>query len=273
MTYLTLALSAIMTLLRLNFVRVDSNSVRNATRVLPKEASEMSMNDKEQNANRPNGQKLRGPKNTSATRYNARKHGLLAAGLTELDKGYRTVLRDLMAELKPVGPLEDILVQSAALEIVRLSRARRLEAEHITSVLNPPNNKLGISLDEIFDPGKPAAIDALDAQPLVNIFQRYESVIFNRLFRTLHELERRQRMRLGDSVPPPASLDVSVEVSSTDVTEIASPRVPSASILLDAAEPGMLANDRAGSEGDGTRAFEPLSNSVEYEGPSDQEPL
>jgi hypothetical protein len=227
--------------------------------------------ERKRNANRLNGQRSRGPKNTNATRYNARKHGLFAAGLTELDKGYRTILRDLMAELKPVGALEDILAQSAALEIVRLSRARRLEAGHITSVLNPPNTNIGISLDEIFDPGKPAAIDALDAQPLVNIFQRYESVIFNRLFRTLHELERRQRMRLGDSVPPPASLDVSVEVSSTDVTEIASPRVPSASILLDAAEPGMLANHRAGSEGDGTRTLEHLGNSEEHESPSDQE--
>ena len=231
----------------------------------------MSMNDEEQNANRLNGQKSRGPKNRNATRYNARKHGLLAAGLTELDKGYPKVLRELTAELKPVGSLEKMLVQSAALEITRLFRARLLEAGHITSVLNPPNYYLGISFDDVFDPGKPAAINAFNAQPLVNIFQRYESVIFNRLFRTLHELERRQRMRLGDSVPPPASLDVSVEVSSTDVTEIASPRVPSASILLDAAEPGMLANHRAGSEGDGTRTLEHLGNSEEHESPSDQE--
>ena len=235
----------------------------------------MSMNDEEQNANRLNGQKSRGPKNTSATRYNARKHGLLAAGLTELDKGYPKVLRELMAELKPVGSLENMLVQSAALEITRLFRARLLEAGHITSVLNPPKIDLGISFDDIFDPGKPAAIDAVNAQPLVNIFQRYESVIFNRLFRTLHELERRQRMRLGDSVPPPASLDVSLEVSSKDLTDIPSPRVPSAcaSVLLDAAEPGMLANDRARTEPDGPRTLEHLVNSEEHEGPCDQEQL
>lgn len=33
----------------------------------------------------------------------------------------------------------------------------------------------------------------------------------------------------------------------------------------------MLANDRAWGEGDGTRAFEHLSNSVEHEGPCDEE--
>jgi hypothetical protein len=82
-------------------------------------------------------------------------------------------------------------------------------------------------------------------------------------------------MRLGDSVPPPASLDVSLEVSSKDLTDIPSPRVPSAcaSVLLDAAEPGMLANDRARTEADGPRTLEHLVNSEEHEGPGDQEQL
>lgn len=79
----------------------------------------MSTSDRKRSANRLNGQKSRGPKNTSATRYNARKHGLLAAGLTELDKVDRKLLRNLIAELKPVGQIENILVQSIALEIVR----------------------------------------------------------------------------------------------------------------------------------------------------------
>ena len=92
---------------------------------------------------------------------------------------------------------------------------------------------------------KTSSHDAFNAQPMANIFQRYESVVSNRFFRTLHELERRQWMRLGHSVPPPTILDLSVEVPSKDLTDIASPRVPSASILLDPAEPGMLASDEA----------------------------
>ena len=45
----------------------------------------MSTSERKRNANRLNGQKSRGPKDTSATRYNAKKHGLLAVGVTELD--------------------------------------------------------------------------------------------------------------------------------------------------------------------------------------------
>jgi len=36
-------------------------------------------------ANRRNAKKSTGPNNTTSTRFNAAKHGLLAAGITELD--------------------------------------------------------------------------------------------------------------------------------------------------------------------------------------------
>ena len=226
--------------------------------------------ERKRKANRSNGQKSRGPKNTNGTRYNARKHGLLAAGLTELDKVERNLLRTLMAELKPVGQIENILVQSAALEIIRLSRARRLEAEYITSLLNPPGD-LGISFDEVFNPGKPAAISAESAQRLVNIFQRYESVIFNRFLRTLHELERRQRMRLGDSVAAPTILDVSVEVASSALTEIASPPVPSSAIPLGPSELCIVSTDATGDDERNPCTFEGAEKSGEQKSLSDQD--
>ena len=54
--------------------------------------------EKQITANRLNGLKSHGPTNTKLTRTNANKHGLLAAGITELDdaEGYRTILRDLI---------------------------------------------------------------------------------------------------------------------------------------------------------------------------------
>src|SRR5437667_5969168 len=90
--------------------------------------------------NRSNAKKSTGPKNTSSTRFNATKHGLLASGVTELDdaEGYRATLHDLTQEKDPVGALEVFFVESAALDITRLRRVRRLEAEYITGVLNPP---------------------------------------------------------------------------------------------------------------------------------------
>ena len=179
----------------------------------------MPTSDKKIAANRINGRKSHGPKNTTTTRTNASKHGLLAAGITELDDadGYRATLRDLIKEANPVGTIEMFLVNSAALEMVRWRRAARLEAEYITSVLNPPTREpdLIFNIGETFegamvDPGLPAVMNFESVQPLVSVFQRYESTIAHRLFRILHELERLQRIRCGERVPAPTTLDVSV---------------------------------------------------------------
>jgi len=189
----------------------------------------MSTSSKKDIANRTNGQKSHGPTNTTSTRFNATKHGLLAAGITELDdaEGYQTILRDLIREKDPVGATETYLVKAAALDMVRWMRARRLEADYITSELNPPlhaPDPMG-DLDLVFqgqvlDPGIPAAISSDSGQQLVNIFQRYETNIANRLFKTLHELERLQRMRRGERLPAPTAVDVSIH---TDTSILESP--------------------------------------------------
>jgi hypothetical protein len=166
-------------------------------------------------ANRRNGRKSKGPKNTKSTRANATKHGLLAVGVTELDdvEGYRNMLRDLIKESNPVGTIEMFLVESAAVEMVRLRRARRLEAEYLTEILNPPiESGLMCELPPLVqvDPGLPSVMKLQSVQPLVSVFQRYESTIAHRLFRTLHELERLQRIRRGEKISAPAALDVNI---------------------------------------------------------------
>jgi hypothetical protein len=104
-------------------------------------------------------------------------------------------------------------VKSAASDMARWPRARRLEAECITGELNPPTHAPGLRdllIDgEVLDPGLPAAISYKAVQQLVTL-QRYESTFANRLFRTLHELERLQRMRQGERVPAPVTVDLSV---------------------------------------------------------------
>ena len=177
--------------------------------------------------NRINGRKSHGPKNTTSTRFNAAKHGLLSAGITELDdaEGYRALLNDLREEKAPVGMLETLLVESVALDMMRLRRARRLEAEYITSELNPPTiqpspfDLPALSEPTILDPGLPPAIGFESGQRLVSVYQRYESTFAYRLFRTLHELERLQRMRSGERLPAPAVVDVSVHASAPSLPE------------------------------------------------------
>jgi hypothetical protein len=171
-------------------------------------------------ANTRNALRSTGPKDTTATRFNAVKHGLLAAGVTELDdaEGYLAVLGDLTKEKNPVGPVEIFLVESATLEIIRSRRARRLEAEFITAALNPPIYAFP-DLDEldngpIVDPGLPAPMRCENVQRLVSVFQRYETMIALRLFRTLHELERRQRIRQGERLPAPVTVDVNVHADA-----------------------------------------------------------
>ena len=163
-------------------------------------------------ANRINSRKSTGPENTNSTRFNATTHGLLAAGITELDdaEGYRETLRDLAKEKDPLGQVETFLVKSAALDMIRWRRAGRLEAEYITQVLHPPIHAPGTlaalsQLEEgrIVDPGLPASMHCEGVQLLVSTFLRYESAIVLRLFRTLHELERLQRMRRGEQLPAP----------------------------------------------------------------------
>jgi hypothetical protein len=160
----------------------------------------------------------------------------LSAGITELDdaEGYRDVLRDLTKEKDPQGPVETFLVECAALDIVRLRRARRLEAEYITEVLNPPIREPGVfanldNLDEglIVDPGLPATMHYEGVELLVKTFQRYQSAIALNLFRTLHELERVQRMRKGEHLPAPAAVDVTIHVDPSKVED------PSERVTLD----------------------------------------
>ncbi len=200
----------------------------------------MSTSDKKVAANRLNGQRSQGPTNTTSTRFNATKHGLLAVGITELDdaEGYRTILIDLMHEKNPVGATELFLVKAAALEMVRWLRARRLEAEYITGELNPPIHERNPFVDDlelfqhaILDPGLPAALSSESAQRLVATFQRYESFFANRLFRILHELERLQRMRKGERLPAPAAVDVIVHADPEPAESLApASRQPNAPI-------------------------------------------
>jgi hypothetical protein len=169
-------------------------------------------------ANQINGTKSPGPIDTTNSKYNATKHGLLRLGISELDnaEGHKKLLKRLMMERNPVGHTEVFLVESAALDMVRLQRARRLEAEYISSALHPPKYKDAMPTEEelykgtLVDEGYLAVLDPKQAQPLVSIYQRYEAILFSRLQKTLHELERLQRMRLGECLPAPAALDVTV---------------------------------------------------------------
>ena len=139
--------------------------------------------DKKIEASRASAKKSTGPINTNFTRYNATRHGLLTAGVTELDDaaGYYAILEGLMHDYAPVGTMEVFFVESMALYMVRSKRAQFLEASYITSQINPPQYERPFAhLDllnrgAVLDPGLPASILPGSMQCLVGNYQRYET--------------------------------------------------------------------------------------------------
>lgn len=178
----------------------------------------------QQVANRVNAERSTGPSNTVSTRFNAVKHGLLAEGITELDDvGYTGFLAGVKTALKPEGTIQHFLSERICLCMVRLKRASRLEAEFITGTLNPPITKIeGRMLSDtsellngktvVVDPGLPAPLPESAVEHLVGRFQRYETAIENKLYRAMNQLERLQRLRLGEKLPAPATLDMGVHL-------------------------------------------------------------
>ena len=163
-------------------------------------------------SNRLNAQNSTGPGDTTLTRFNAVKHGLLAKGITELDDSdaYESLLQRLTLSYDPVGDLEIFLVRRIAFCMTRLDRAARLEANYINAEIHPPSQEQDCLAPITAEHGLSTAVGALSAINLVSGFQRYETAIENKLYRAIHELERRQRIRKGEFVPAPQSLDVSI---------------------------------------------------------------
>jgi hypothetical protein len=174
-------------------------------------------------ANQTNAQASTGPRDTTSTRYNAEKHGLLAKGVTELDKpeDFAALVERLIRECQPVGILEHTCVQQIAIRKLRLERASLLEAEAFTAQLNPPKtihypgtltafDPETFGTTEVLDPGLPVRIsnDAIDQ--INRTVLRYETANENKLMRWWNLLERLQALRRGDKVPAPAAVDVNV---------------------------------------------------------------
>ena len=182
----------------------------------------MKTSEKKIAASRTNGKKGTGPDNTLSTRYNAKKHGLLAAGVTELDdpEEYRRIVHGL--DVSYADELKKFFRRRMALLMVRIHRAERYDAEFITSILNPRVYKSEdlfksvLSSPQLVDPGLPASIPHEFFDEVIK-YQRYEVALENMLFRNMHGLERVERMAQGEQLPPPAAIDITVHKDPTEL--------------------------------------------------------
>jgi hypothetical protein len=186
-------------------------------------------------ANQRNAQRSTGPHNCNLTRYNAAKHGLLAEGVTELDQPeeFRPLLVRLREELQPVGVLEEECIHQIGLLTIRIRRARLLEAETFTAHLNPPEtvyhpgefdlDTRGLGWTEVIDQGLPAQVSMDTVDQINRTIVRYESAAGHALIRWLHLLERLQRLRRGENVPTPATIDVNLHQQGTGLASFGNP--------------------------------------------------
>lgn len=205
-------------------------------------------------ANQRNAQKSTGPKTAEGKAIaarNATRHGLLAQSLvldTE-DAHLFADRRDAMrAHLAPVGEMEEVLVERIVTCAWRLRRLEHIEASVLRyQVLDHEAHCAqavadGLTASPFGEPQRTVtdtsgytaarrraeeAEAARDQETLAvaytNAFiksdalvklSRYEVAIERSLFRSLHELQRLQAVRMGNVVSAPAVVDVEVSTSA-----------------------------------------------------------
>ena len=160
-------------------------------------------------ANRKNAKRSTGPKDTSLTRLNALKHGILSEEVLlkgEKKKDLEELGRRLRQELAPQGELEIILVDRIISSIWRLKRVLRIESalmsyEYEEGLNDKWNNRTG---DERY------ACKCMLVGSDNQMVQRYETTIERQIYRALHELIRLQGARKGEKPPAPIAVDVDV---------------------------------------------------------------
>ena len=154
------------------------------------EAKKKPRSEKQREASRRNGSRSHGPDDTTGTRYNAMRHGLRARGLTPWDDGAE-YLRNLSALEDKYGssdPFDQFFLQEAALEMTRMPRINRLEADKtmaLSSFSEPPDNPTSDGTPTIHF----AALKEYGA-PAFDLINRYKTSCMNRLLQCRRELER-----------------------------------------------------------------------------------
>lgn len=200
--------------------------------------------EKQVAANQQNAQHSTGPRDTRRTRRNARKHGLLGQLNTQKEREQRAELAIRLAQhYQPYGPTEAWFVGELAGHMLRIERAVQAEGAYITQRIQQNtltadafSHMLAIQARALGkkEPLVVCTLTPADIEKLNSSLGRYETTLFNRYFRVLHELERLQRQRKGEYVPPPAAGDLGIHGDAAANT----PSCPGPSSELSRPSPG-----------------------------------
>jgi len=110
----------------------------------------------------------------------------------------------LREELRPQGALEELLVVRIVAATWRLFRILRFERELFTADWQE-KQRFWAQFDRGEKP-KPTLGEAVSDESYDKI-TRYEAHIERTLYRAMHQLERVQRSRSGEAIPPPVVVD------------------------------------------------------------------
>lgn len=180
-------------------------------------------------ANRRNARLSTGPntkRGKAHSRRNAVTHGVLASTLlvskglgAEDSSEFEKLLRRLHQDIVPVGVLEEMLVEKIAVCLWRQRRALQCEAGLIECAFVP-----AVPLKPLFDDEDLEKFwersDNPKREPIRNHLRlplgngldqilRYDTTIQRQFNQTINQLERLQRMRKGENVPAPVSVQLS----------------------------------------------------------------
>lgn len=154
-------------------------------------------------ANRENALKG-GPKTSEGkliSSQNAIKHGLLAQNIlikSERAQDLDAFRHAISVDLSPMGTMEELLVEKTIAAAWRLQRLAKVESEMFNDGEMFSRNK-GLQL----------AFDGSSEQLLT--LMRYESTLEKAFYKALHELQRLQGMRLGQTVLAPIAIELNGE--------------------------------------------------------------
>lgn len=170
-------------------------------------------------ANALNAQASTGPKSPGGKAKSARnalRHGLtskLVVTPDETARDFDAFAGELVESLEPVGALEAHLVERVILSAWRARRIARLEAGLFVC-----ERENGSQFPSPYEGHSARAVEAMALRGSrvdhLATLTRYEAALERSLFKALHELERAQAKRRGESVPVPATLDVSVSADA-----------------------------------------------------------
>jgi hypothetical protein len=161
--------------------------------------------EKQIRANRENAKKggVKTVEGKKVARWNALRHGLLSRLVVietehckESRDVYDLILQSITDAMQPIGAIEEMLVERIVTSYWRLRR-----------VLDSENDTIGFPDGFFISRHNPIATGTMQ-----NI-QRYETHIDRCMYRAIHELQRLQAARRGESVTAPIAVEVNTSGS------------------------------------------------------------